>query len=189
MDKISTRLNEAFVNFKTTDLETMIADLEKQLKSVLDEIAPERTKFILVRPTNPWFTEEVKTQKRLMRNRNDNGGNINCSLTGLPSRQSATSTEQCYGQQGNSTLSDKVNECEQDTKKLYDFVNSIIGRSSENLMPKSDSDELLAEECADYFIAKIRKICNSLENHPIYKPVHLDIDLLKEFQLLTEQEV
>ena len=51
------------------DLETMIVDLEKQLKSVLDEIVPERTKAILVRPTNPWFTEEVKTQKRLMRNR------------------------------------------------------------------------------------------------------------------------
>ena len=41
-DEISTRLNEAFTNFKTMDLESMIADLEKQLKSVLDEMAPER---------------------------------------------------------------------------------------------------------------------------------------------------
>ena len=88
-----------------------------------------------------------------------------------------------------STLSGKVNECEKDTKKLYAFVNCYIGRSSENLMPKSDSDKQLAEEFADYFMAKIRNICGSLENHPIYKPVHWDIDLLKEFQLLTEQEV
>ena len=77
-----------------------------------------------------------------------------------------------------STLSDKVNECEQDTKKLYAFVNSNIGSSSENLMPKSDSGKLLAEEFTDYFMAKIRKIHDSLENHPIYKPVHQDIDLL-----------
>ena len=68
-DEISTKLNKAFENFETTDLETMIADLEKQLKLVLDEIEPEKTKTILVRPTNPWFTEDVKTQKRLMRNR------------------------------------------------------------------------------------------------------------------------
>ena len=68
-DEISTRLSKAFANFETTDLETMIADLEKQLKSVLDEVAPERTKSILVRPTNPWFMEVVKTQKRWMRNR------------------------------------------------------------------------------------------------------------------------
>ena len=49
-DEISTRLKKAFANFETMDLETMI---EKQLKSVLDEIAPEGTKAILVRPTNP----------------------------------------------------------------------------------------------------------------------------------------
>ena len=63
-DVISTKLNQDFENFETTDLETMIADLEKQLKLVLDEIAPEKTKTILVRPTNPWFTKDVKTQKR-----------------------------------------------------------------------------------------------------------------------------
>ena len=48
-----------------------------------------------------------------------------------------------------STLSDKVNECEQDTKKLYAFVNSIIGKTSENPIPKSDSDKQFAEEFAD----------------------------------------
>ena len=69
LDEISTKLDYAFENFETTDLETMIEDLEKQLKLVLDEIAPEKTKTILVRPTNPWFTEDVKTQKRIMRNR------------------------------------------------------------------------------------------------------------------------
>ena len=74
-----------------------------------------------------------------------------------------------------STLSDRVNEYEQDTKKLYTFVNGTIGRSSENLMPKSDSDKELAEEFTDYFMAKIRNIHDSLENHPIYKPVHQDI--------------
>ena len=88
-----------------------------------------------------------------------------------------------------STLSDKVNECKQDTMKLYVFVNGIIGRTSENPMPNSNSDEQLAEEFAEDFMAKIRKIHDSLENHPTYKPVHQDTDLLKEFQLLTEQEV
>ena len=62
-----------------------------------------------------------------------------------------------------STLNNKVNECEQDTKKLYAFVNGIIGRTSENPMPKSDSDEQLAEKFTDYFMAKIKKIHDSLE--------------------------
>ena len=56
-------------------------------------------------------------------------------------------------------------------------------------MPKSHGDEQLAEEFADYFMAKIKKIHDSLKDYPTYKPVHWDIKLLREFQPLNEQEV
>ena len=42
---------------------------------------------------------------------------------------------------------------------------------------------------AEHVMAKIKKIWDALENHPIYKPEHWDIDQLKEFQLLSENEV
>ena len=38
-------------------------------------------------------------------------------------------------------------------------------------------------------MAKIKKIQDALENHPIYKPEHRDIDQLKEFQPLLKNEV
>ena len=38
-------------------------------------------------------------------------------------------------------------------------------------------------------MAKIKKIQDALENYPICKPVHRDIDQLKEFQPLLEEEV
>ena len=38
-------------------------------------------------------------------------------------------------------------------------------------------------------MAKIKKTRDALENHPIYKPEHRDIDQLKEFQPLLENEV
>ena len=88
-----------------------------------------------------------------------------------------------------STLSDKVNDCNNDTKQSYAFVNGIIGRASENPMPKNHCDEQLAEEFTDHFMAKIKKIHDTLKNYLTYKPVHQDIKLLKEFQPLTEQEV
>ena len=56
-------------------------------------------------------------------------------------------------------------------------------------MPKSHCEEQLAEEFADYFMAQIKKIHDSLKNYPAYKPVHWDIKLLRKFQPLTEQEV
>ena len=42
---MSTRLNEVFANFKTMDLETMIADLDTQLKFDLNENASEELKL------------------------------------------------------------------------------------------------------------------------------------------------
>ena len=45
-----------------------------------------------------------------------------------------------------------------DTKQLYAFVNNIIGRVSENPLPKRDSDEQLTEEFAEHFMAKIKII-------------------------------
>ena len=38
-------------------------------------------------------------------------------------------------------VSEKINECKQDTKKLYAFVSNVIGRASENPLPKRESDE------------------------------------------------
>ena len=38
-------------------------------------------------------------------------------------------------------ISDKVLECGRNTKKLYSVVNGLIGRTAENPLPESQSDE------------------------------------------------
>ena len=45
-----------------------------------------------------------------------------------------------------------------DIKHLYKVVMSLSGVRKENLMPPAESDQLLAEEFADFFIEKIKKI-------------------------------
>ena len=35
------------------------------LRETLDELAPEITKQVTIRKNNPWFTEEIKTQKHV----------------------------------------------------------------------------------------------------------------------------
>ena len=114
----------------------MIVDLEKQLKLVLDEMAPEKTKAILVRPTNPWFTEDVKTQKRLMRNRERKWRKYKLQSNWIAFKAEHNKYRAMLRSIRKTTLSDKVNECEQDTKKLYAFINSIVGKASENPLPR-----------------------------------------------------
>ena len=47
-------------------------------------------------------------------------------------------------------ISTKVEACKQDTKKLYTLVNRIVSCTSENSMPKHDSNDQLAEDFANY---------------------------------------
>ena len=136
----------------------MIEDLEKQLKLVLDEIVPEKTKTILVRPTNPWFTEDVKTQERLMRNRERIWRKYRLQSNWIAFKVERNKYRAMLKSIRKTTVSKKINECKQDTKKFYAFVNNINGRASENPLPKRDSDEQLTEEFAEHFMAKIKKI-------------------------------
>ena len=94
-----------------------------------------------------------------------------------------------------STLSKKIDECSNDTKKLYSLVNGLMGRTSENPMPKSESDDQLAENFADFFMEKKRKyvtLCRFMmcTSHVIVKAIS-SLNLYhyrsKKLQLLLEK--
>ena len=48
------------------DLSDIINSLNSVLKDALDKHAPVITKTLTTRKSNPWFTEEVRTEKRLL---------------------------------------------------------------------------------------------------------------------------
>ena len=88
-----------------------------------------------------------------------------------------------------STLSKKIDEYGNDTKKLYSLVNGLMGRTSENSMPKSESDDQLAENFVDFFMEKIKKIHDSLQDYDVYKPCDSESNKFSGFVPLSEQEV
>ena len=55
-------------------------------------------------------------------------------------------------------------------QKLYSLVKHLTGTTSNNPLPKHDDEEILANEFADFFIGKIEKIRQELDNKPEYKP-------------------
>ena len=86
-------------------------------------------------------------------------------------------------------ISTKVAACKQDTKKLYTLLNRIVGRTLENSMPKHDSNDQLAEEFANYFMDKIKKIRDNLEQHPKYIPSVREVESFSNFRPMTKDEV
>ena len=87
-------------------------------------------------------------------------------------------------------ISDKVNQCNRDTKQLFRLVNEITSPTKDNPSPDGISNQELANQFAKYFINKIQMIRDSLNNYDKY---HVDeaqhIPILGKFEPLLEDEV
>ena len=78
----------------------------------------------------------------------------------------------------------------QDIKYLYNVITNLSGVRKENPMPPAESDQLLAEEFADFFIEKINKIHEDLDQYDLYEPIATEAITAREsFLPLSRLEV
>ena len=82
-------------------------------------------------------------------------------------------------------LGDEIAECGNNTKKLYSLVKHLTETTSNNPLPKHDDEETLANEFADFFIGKIKKIRQELDNKPEHKPIPSNIPKLNSFKAVN----
>ena len=87
------------------------------------------------------------------------------------------------------TLGNGIADCGNNTKKWYSLVKHLTGRTPNNPLPKHDDEETLANEFADFFIWKIKKIRQELGNKPEYKPSPSNTPKLNSFKAVTEGEI
>ena len=86
-------------------------------------------------------------------------------------------------------MSNKVIECGTGTRKLYSLVNGLVGLTTHNHLPGNRSNDELSEEFATFFMSKIIKLHNDLNNHPNYNPVSNNPPQFDQFEEITEEEV
>ena len=66
-------------------------------------------------------------------------------------------------------ISEDIVSHRNDIKYLYKVVMNLSGVRKENPMPPAESDQLLAEEFANFFIEKINKIQEELDHFDLYQ--------------------
>ena len=67
-------------------------------------------------------------------------------------------------------ISEKIEECGNDTKKLHRLVNYLTGRIADIPFPQYTDQEAMANQFADYFMGKIMKIHDNLKYNQKYIP-------------------
>ena len=82
-----------------------------------------------------------------------------------------------------------VKDCNRDSKKLYNLAALLMGMVKENPLPDHTDKEELANQFASFFISKIQKIRDQLDNLPTYCHISTDPPEFLEFELMTEEEV
>ena len=67
-------------------------------------------------------------------------------------------------------ICEKMANCNRDAKKLYSLMSYLTGTKVDNPMPEHTDEEQLADEFADFFMEKIKTICDSLAEYRTYNP-------------------
>ena len=89
-----------------------------------------------------------------------------------------------------SKISEMVNACKGNIKKLCSLVHNITGNVKGNPLPDSISYEDLADRFGDFFMEKIRKIHDELDKILTYKPTRpAGQKSFSRFSAMTEDEV
>ena len=118
---------------------------------------------------NPWFTKEIRDQKRIVRNREKIWRKYREEHQWEAFKHEQTLYKNLIKYNKESTICRLVRKCDHDYKKLYTLVSNLTCSVKLNPMPEGDP-RLVANNFGDFFVEKIEKINIMLRDKEEYKP-------------------
>ena len=149
-------------------LDVMVEQLGSRFEEAFNKNAPIKTKIATIRKTVPWFNDSLRDHKRIVRNRERIWKKYKTNDTWLAFKMERSKFRQSLKGARKEFVSESVLECNRDNKKLYKLASSLMGMKKENQLPEYDSKEELANQFAEFFIAKIQTIRDKLDDLPLY---------------------
>ena len=131
-------------DIEESELDSMVESFNNRLQTTLDSHAPEISKIITARPTNPWFTPELKLQKESVRHREKAWRKYKEQRHWQALQTECNKYKSLLKSIKRKTLTEMVDDCRHDTKGLYALGANLTSTKSENPLPPNQSDEDMA---------------------------------------------
>ena len=137
------------------DLHAAVNNYDEVLRSLLDKHAPVKERVVTVRPSAPWYTAEVTTEKRKRRQLERKW-----RASELPSdcvqyvHQCSVVNNLIKSLKSQYYLS-TIKENSGNQKLLFKTVKKLLQKPTVNNYPPSESNHMLADEFATFFTTKI----------------------------------
>ena len=170
------------------DFEELVSKFSGKLQSALDAIAPLKTKVVTQHPPKFWLNDDITQQKWIIRNRECVFKKYRTEPTWLVLKAERCKLHNAVYFPKKNHVSDLVVSCRNDSGKLYELVNWLMGGKSENPLPDKDP-ESLAEEFADFFLDKITTIHQDFVQYTPYTCEVKCQSCFQQFEPMTEAEV
>ena len=180
-----------------SDLSGLIDQYNETLRTILEKHAPLKSKTVTLRPSNPWYNENIteakKKRKRLERRWRKTRLQIDRDLF-KAQRDLANSL---INKAKSSYYKDKIVNCT-NSKELFDIVESLLHQKGKPKLPTHLSNQDLANTFNTYFITKIDNIRSSFnhevlslnhEQHPAENVLNDNTPKLETFSPASEDEI
>ena len=167
LDELSKPLEDC----ENTNVEEFLITCNDSITHSLDKHALFRMFKRKIRPRRLWYIEELQTQRCTVRNRERLWRKYLQDHIWLAFKIERNRYNKMLKEAKEAYFSADIESHRNDIKYLYKVVTNLSGVRKENPMPPAESDQLLAEEFADFFIEKINKIQQNLDHYDLYEPM------------------
>ncbi len=149
----------------TTNPEPDVADLAAQyhrvMSELLDKHAPIITKSVTSRPSTPWYTTDIKAEKRQCQHLERTWRRTKKSTDHHCYREATHKLNQMMKQAKTEYYSSKIIEKGSDQKALFSVINTLTNKRLAPTYPSHESKSELTSRFSSYFNSKIATIRDS----------------------------
>ena len=170
------------------DLETAIDAYTCESLRVKELINKSKTTKLATRKKVPWYNEQVFQQRKIVRSRERAWIKYGEQQHWLAYKRERNRYKNMISYLKQNVITSKIVRAKGNVKDLYSIVNNITEHVGGNPMPEKD-DQTLADEFADFFLEKIRKIRDLFIGIEPLDPPLQDSPSMIKFSMLTEAHV
>ena len=173
---------------KSTTLDDAINHFTKEVLKALDDIASLKKVKTANRKPKPWYDEDLKQQRTIMKNREHKWMKYHEDhlWKALVRERNRYNTVLKFK---NACLHKIIKTNSNNTRKLYKLVSELTGTSKPNPMPDAQSDKDLDEGFPQFFRQKINGIRQQINHIPQYIVPPRDTPALKSFTTIAENDL
>ena len=140
---------------QVTTLEEAVNNMNEEMLRTLDLVAPAREVKAKKRRSKPWYNEEIKQQRKILKNMECKWFKYREDSHWHPHKCKRNRYINILKFKKTSSLHQLVKQNSIASKNYSNYINELTGKKDQNPLPAAMSDKYLAEQFAWFFPNKI----------------------------------